>query len=173
MTPENLIHALLPQGKRLHLNRGDQLLRAGEIEKHLYVLQSGLVRVYYLNEYEDHTIRFGYTGSTINSLHSYLSQTPSTLFVECLKATELIAITKTDVDTFIAENQLYEAYSNILEGLAIQQIEREIDLLTHSPIERYQRVFARSPHLFLEAPAKYIASYLRMTPETLSRIRNS
>lgn len=170
---ETLIQGLREKGKTMQLPRGKQLLGAGETEKHMYIVQSGLLRVYYLNEYEDHTIRFGYTGSVINSLHSYLSQAPSTLFVESLKATELIAISKADIDAHISENNLYKAYAEVLEELTVQQIEREIDLLTHSPIERYQRVFARSPHLFLEAPAKYIASYLRMTPETLSRVRNS
>ena len=64
-------------------------------------------------------------------------------------------------------------YSKLLEALIVQQMEREIDLLTESPIKRLQRVLERSPNLFQEVPLKYIASYLRMTPETLSRIRNS
>jgi CRP/FNR family transcriptional regulator, anaerobic regulatory protein len=60
-----------------------------------------------------------------------------------------------------------------MESLIVQQIEREVDLLTASPTERLARVLKRSPNLFQEVPLKYIASYLRMTPETLSRIRNS
>jgi CRP/FNR family transcriptional regulator, anaerobic regulatory protein len=55
--------------------------------------------------------------------------------------------------------------------LVVQQMQRELDLLTASPIERYRRVIARSPQLFQEVPLKYIADYLRMTPETLSRLR--
>jgi CRP/FNR family transcriptional regulator, anaerobic regulatory protein len=61
----------------------------------------------------------------------------------------------------------------MLETLLTQQIEREVDLLTASPTERLSRVLKRSPNLFQEVPLKYIANYLRMTPETLSRIRNS
>jgi hypothetical protein len=64
-------------------------------------------------------------------------------------------------------------YVALLESLITQQIEREIDLLITSPSERLNRVLERSPNLFQEVPLKYIASYLRMTPETLSRIRNS
>jgi len=55
----------------------------------------------------------------------------------------------------------------------LQQMERERDLLTSSPMERYLRVKDRSPQLFQEIPNKYIASYLRMTPETLSRLKKS
>ncbi|MCY7291948.1 MAG: Crp/Fnr family transcriptional regulator, partial [Ferruginibacter sp.] len=64
-------------------------------------------------------------------------------------------------------------YLFLMENLVTQQIDREIDLLITSPAERLKRVLARSPNLFQEIPLKYIASYLRMKPETLSRIRNS
>jgi hypothetical protein len=53
------------------------------------------------------------------------------------------------------------------------QFEREKDILTYSPLKRYQRVLKRSPQLFQEIPNKYIASYLRMSPETLSRLKKS
>ena len=66
-----------------------------------------------------------------------------------------------------------QQYIVLLESLVTQQIDRGIDLLIPSPTERLKRVLQRSPNLFQEIPLKYIASYLRMTPETLSRIRNS
>jgi CRP/FNR family transcriptional regulator, anaerobic regulatory protein len=61
----------------------------------------------------------------------------------------------------------------ILEDLVIQQIEREKDLLTASPKERFERVLKRSPILFQEISNRHIANYLRMTPETLSRLKKS
>ena len=62
---------------------------------------------------------------------------------------------------------------NILQTLSLQQLDREIDLLTTSPKARYERVLERSPRLFQEIPHRYIANYLRMTPETLSRLKKS
>lgn len=64
-------------------------------------------------------------------------------------------------------------YNQLLEQLVLQQMEREQDLLINSPEERYRRVLQRSPQLFQEVPHKYIASYLRMTPETLFRIKKA
>ena len=64
-------------------------------------------------------------------------------------------------------------WQTVTELLIYEQIEREKDILTQSPLARYQRVLKRSPQLFQEIPNKYIASYLRMTPETLSRIKSS
>jgi nitrogen-specific signal transduction histidine kinase len=74
----------------------------------------------------------------------------------------------------VHENQdSLKGYIQLLETLVTQQIDREIDLLITSPTERLRRVLERSPNLFQQVPLKYIASYLRMKPETLSRIRNS
>lgn len=64
-------------------------------------------------------------------------------------------------------------YNQLLEQLVLQQMEREQDLLINSPEERYRRVLQRSPQLFQEVPPNYIASYLRMTPETLFRIKKA
>ncbi|WP_338126498.1 hypothetical protein [Tenacibaculum piscium] len=69
-----------------------------------------------------------------------------------------------------SEKECEAIWMRLLESFMYQQIEREIDLITYSPQKRFNRVFKRSPQLFQEIPQKYIASYLRMTPETLSRI---
>ena len=64
-------------------------------------------------------------------------------------------------------------WTKILEDLILQQMEREVDILTTSPKERYLRVLKRSPQLFQEIPNKYIANYLRMSAETFSRLKKS
>ncbi|MCY1222048.1 hypothetical protein D9M69_651860 [compost metagenome] len=77
------------------------------------------------------------------------------------------------MDFISKEPENLTLWAEILEDLVLQQIEREKDLLTHSPKERYERVLKRSPQLFQEIPNKHIANYLRMTPETLSRLKKS
>ena len=74
---------------------------------------------------------------------------------------------------FIKTEKNIILWTQILENLVIQQMEREIDILTNSPKERYLRVLKRSPQLFQEIPNKHIANYLRMSPETLSRLKKS
>lgn len=64
-------------------------------------------------------------------------------------------------------------YSRFPEGLLVGEINRELNLLINSPKERLERLLARSSQVFQEIPAKYIASYLRMAPETLSRLMKS
>jgi hypothetical protein len=71
------------------------------------------------------------------------------------------------------DQQSLAEYTRLIEFLVTQQIDREIDLLISSPSERLNRVLQRSPDVFQHIPLKYIASYLRMKPETLSRIRQA
>jgi CRP-like cAMP-binding protein len=160
--------------KETTLNRGDFLIRQGQIESHTYFILSGAVAVKLFKENESHTIRFGYQGSFLNSIPSFFDDSPSYFDIIALKKTNVKAFAKKALFELIASNESYkEAYISVLENLATHFVEREIDLLASTPAERYQRVFERSPQLFKEIPLKHIAEYLRMTPETLSRLRKS
>lgn len=155
------------------LKRNEYLTRAGEIEKHIYWVESGALRAIYLSADEEHSIRFGYSGSLINALPSYFSGRPSKIDIQALRETRVHAIPKQVIYDYIEEDVIRErSYRELLELLAVQQNERELDLLTSSPMNRLQRVMERSPQVFQEIPAKYIASYLRMSAETLSRLRS-
>ena len=162
------------RGKIKHISKGEFLIKEGEVEHNLYLVESGAVRVFYLTEFEEMIIRLGYSGSFITSLSSFINGTPSEFYIDALRKTTVRYISKETLLTLVDENlESMRHYAALLESLITQQIEREVDLLIQSPAERLKRVLQRSPHLFQEIPLKYIASYLRMTPETLSRIRNS
>ncbi|RYY63143.1 MAG: Crp/Fnr family transcriptional regulator [Chitinophagaceae bacterium] len=154
----------------LTVDRGVMLLTEGQIENHLYLLLSGAVRVFLLTELEEQTIRFGYAGSIVNSLSSFINGRPSEFYIEAVRKTTYKRLPKERIELLVRHQPL--SYARFLEMVLVQQIDRERDLLTVSPAERLQRVLNRSPNLFQEIPLKYIASYLRMTPETLSRVRN-
>lgn len=160
--------------KTIKLARNEFLKVKGSIDTNLYFVESGSFRVYIVDEFEDKTIRFGYCGNIISALDSFISEQPSDLYIQALKLSSIRVIRKSEFMQLIessAENiKLWQA---ILTELVLHQMEREIDILTASPSERYKRVQSRSPQLFQEIPNKYIASYLRMTPETLSRIKKS
>ena len=149
-------------------------MREGEVEKNLYFVVKGAVRVFYLSEYDEQIIRFGYQGSIINSLSSFLKEAPSEFYMDAIRKTTVKVISKHDLMALVNESfDNLKQYNKLLEMAITQQIDREVDILITSPTERLERVLTRSPNLFQQIPLKYIASYLRMTPETLSRIRKS
>lgn len=161
-------------GEQKIFAKGDMILKEGDIERNLYFVETGAVRVFVLTEFEELTIRFGYKGSLINSLSSFITGKPSEFYIETIRKTTLKIISRQSLMKLVHESrESLQEYILLMESLVTQQIDREIDLLTVSPSERLKRVLQRSPNLFQEIPLKYIASYLRMTPETLSRIRNS
>jgi len=160
--------------KHIVLKRDDYLKISGTTDTNLYYIMSGSLKISINNEYEEHIIRFGYRNNFITSLDSFITEKPSDFSIQAIKKTELKVITKSVYIDFInqsSENKML--WDTILEQLILQQMEREKDILTTSPKERFQRVFKRSPQLFQEIPNKYIASYLRMSPETLSRLKKS
>jgi len=160
--------------KKVQLKRNQYLKVKGSKDTNLYYVEEGTLRIFIEDEFEEHTIRLGYPGSFIAALDSFISEAPSPFYIQAIKKCTVQVIRKTTFMKFIESDPAHlSLWLNITNQLIYQSLEREVDILTHSPLERYKRVLARSPQLFQEIPGKYIASYLRMTPETLSRVKKS
>lgn len=159
--------------KEITIERNEFLKVKGSIDTNLYYIESGSLRVFVLDEYQEQTIRFGYKENLIVSLDSFLTGKPSDLYIQAIKKTVLKIVTKQQIDKFLEIETNRNLWIKILENLVIQQMEREVDLLTNSPKERYERVLKRSPQLFQEIPNRHIANYLRMSAETLSRLKKA
>ncbi|EJL68577.1 Crp/Fnr family transcriptional regulator [Chryseobacterium populi] len=145
-----------------------------ETDTDIYFIENGSVRIFIMDDEEERIIRFGYTGNIIVSLDSFLSGKPSDFYIQALKKTEVRIASKKKFYEFIhSGDENLKLWNFILEDLVLQQLEREKDLLIGSPKKRFERVLSRSPQLFQEIPNKYIANYLRMSPETLSRLKKS
>ena len=155
------------------LERNHFLKVSGSIDTNFYYVVAGSLRIYTLTDFEEHTIRFGYQGNFIAALDSFITKQPSMYYIQALKKSRLKFITKASFDNFLQSSPGNTQLWNTMMGLLIVDLlEREQDILISSPLERYKRVLKRSPQLFQEIPHKYIAAYLRMTPETLSRLKN-
>jgi CRP-like cAMP-binding protein len=159
--------------KEITIDRNEFLKVKGSIDTNLYYIESGSLRIFVLDDYEEQTIRFGYKENLIVSLDSFLTGKPSDLYIQAIKKTVVKVVRKEQIDLFLEKENNQNLWTKILENLVVQQMEREIDILTNSPKERYERVLKRSPQLFQEIPNRHIANYLRMSAETLSRLKKS
>ena len=159
--------------KTITIDRNEFLKVKGSIDTNVYYVESGSLRIFVLDGYEEQTIRFGYQGNLIVSLDSFLTGRPSDLYIQAIKKSVIKVVTKSQFDQFLENENNRILWTKILENLVLQQMEREVDILTNSPKERYERVLKRSPHLFQEIPNRHIANYLRMSAETLSRLKKS
>lgn len=171
---KNKIGAQNLWASRITLKRNEYLIRAGAVERYLYFVEEGTLRAYIEDDGEEQEIRFAYPGSVFTALDSFFSGRPTRFYLQAIKQCKVRAVEKDAFNDLMASSEEnIRLHLLMLQGFVVQQIERELDILTTSPTERYRRVLERSPHLFQEIPSKYIASYLRMTPETLSRIKKS
>ena len=173
-----MIHELLTSSsihwKSISLKRGGYLIQPGTVEKYIYLVKSGALRAFLISDEEEFTIRFGYEGSIITAIPSYFNNEPTELFIQTIRKSEVLRASKKEFEAYINSNhKLLLAYQEILKEIISSFYEREIDLLCKNPKERIERLLNRSPQVFQKIPHKYIASYLRMTPETLSRILKS
>lgn len=145
---------------------------AGDVNTNIYYVDSGLLRSYILVNDDEQIIRFGYQGDFVVAMDSFFTSKPTMLYAEALRKTTVRVIKRAKYEAAVMNDPaLSKIWRKILSWMVLGQLEREIDLLTNDPSERYRRVLERSPRLFQEVPAKYIANYLRMTAETLSRVK--
>jgi len=158
----------------MELKRGELLFKAGKADTPVYFLEKGVIRIIHHNGDHPNAIRFAYKGSLFAAMDALITGQPTIYSAEAIKQTVVKSISRADFLNFINSDAKHLAlWNSILGYVILGQLERETDLLTSSPRERYERVLRRSPQLFQEVPHKYIASYLRMTPETLSRLQKS
>ncbi|PRX57416.1 Crp/Fnr family transcriptional regulator [Flagellimonas meridianipacifica] len=156
----------------IELKRNDFLIKKGQIAWDMHIVKSGALKIFVSTRKDDIILRLGYNGSWMTSFPSFLTGEPSKFNIQAIKRTSLLPISRMDFFDFInSSEETKNLWLNMLEEFAVQQLDREIDVLTRSPYERYKRLLERSPHIFQEIPNKYLASYLRMSPETLSRLK--
>lgn len=165
----------LENGTILHskttLKKNEILVSEGEISENLYLVKSGALILSKNFADREQVIRLGYRGSLITTLDSFLNSTPTVYDLKSIRETTVLKFEKNTVLNYFENSK--SAYLDFLIEMINQQTERELDLLFSSSAERFAKLLARSPQVFQEIPYKYIASYLRIAPETLSRLLKS
>jgi CRP-like cAMP-binding protein len=154
------------------LKRKEVLLRQGEVCKHVAFITQGCLRYFYLVEGEEHTGQFFFENSFYTDYESFLSGEPSRQNVDALEKTELLLLRKTDLYGLYEENPKFERFGRLMAEQAYLGVRRRnTDLLNLSPEDRYLELLAKRPKVIERIPQHYIASYLGIKPQSLSRIR--
>lgn len=171
MTAEGkkLLEALLI---RREAEKGEIMLKEGEISRHIVLVGKGMLRQFYYKNGKDLTEHFSYEGSVVICIESTLKHEPTRLMVEALEPSivymlpydRLLQATETSRELNIFYRKLLE-YSLIVSQIKADSWRFE------TASERYQHLLKSHPEIVKRAPMSHIASYLLMTPETLSRVR--
>jgi CRP-like cAMP-binding protein len=149
------------------------LLSEGEISKQMHFIKKGCLRIWFNKDGKDITFQFFFEGQAVASIDSFLSNQPSMFTLESIEPSTIISISK---DNF---EQLQKAYPKLKEGfheILYQRLRNYSQLflsrIKDTPRERYEDLIKNHPEIIKRVPQHYIASYLGITPISLSRIRN-
>lgn len=155
------------------LRKRDFLFRDGEVCDEMYFVNKGCMILYALDdEGKEHITQLAIEGWWVGDMYSYLSGLPTGMYLEALEPTEALRIKRSERENLLMSAPILERYFRILlENNFIATHRRVKNLISKSAEEKYLDFVKLYPQFALRVPQKYIASYLGITPETLSRIR--
>jgi len=148
------------------------LLKAGQVENHLSFIDTGIVRFYIPKEENDLTFAFAFGNNFVSGYDSFLTRKMSDYQIETLTKTILWRLTYNDLQEIYNETEIGNAIGRqASEDLFLKKSKRELSLLNETAEKRYRNLFTEQPLLLQHIPLKYLASYIGVTPQALSRIR--
>ena len=159
--------------REVEIDKGVFLTEPGKVEKSFYVVVNGVQMVYILTqEGNKKVIGFSFDGSLSGIYDSFLKLTPSHYYLEALTKSKLLQINLEQYETLFDKYPEFNYWGRIAhQELLIGRVKREIELITLSAKERFEKFMERCPEPLKQIPQKYLASYLNMSPETYSRLR--
>ncbi len=158
--------------KKIELKKRTALVKVGAIETHLNFIEKGSIRFFMPKEENDITFGFCFKGQFVSAYDSFLTQKPSTYQIETLTDTLLWQLSYEDLQDIYKRTSVGHIIGRVAaENLYLIKAKREQSLLNDTAEERYLKLFTEQPHLIKEIPLKYLASYIGITPQALSRIR--
>ena len=154
--------------------KGETILAEGEVCSEIIYIDRGLAREFYTKNHKEVTEYLAVEGSIMMSIESLFKEQPSHIQIEALEPCVIYALPKKRLAEVALHNvNIQILYRKILEeSLILSQVHADL-VRFESAENRYRRMCKLSPQLALRAPLVYIASYLQMTPETLSRVRST
>ena len=158
----------------MKFQKGEVILKEGDVCQNIYWVVKGLVRQFYYKNGKELTEYMATENTIVMCIESLFKEEPTRLQIQALEPTVIYAMPKSRLEHEAVRNvNIQMLYRKILEeSLILSQVHADM-LRFESAQERYAKLVKRSPQLVLRAPLVYSASYLQMTPETLSRVRTS
>jgi len=163
---------LLPHLKMNKMDKGDLLVKQGQVENNMHFIVDGVTRSFFIKDGKDISFEFYFPGMFIRSYASFLTGTASRHSIEAFTPLTIFSIAHNDLmEAYGKSRKLEQMRIFVTEELFKKTSERNMDFLSLSATERYLKLLNEHPQYVQNIPLKYLASYLNITPESLSRIR--
>ena len=170
--PEASMKRLTACASRLEYPRGHHVLRAGKVERDLFFIEKGIARAYVVREEQEITFWIGKEGDTVVSLKSYVKGEPGYENIVLMEDSVLYCLRQEDLYRLYEEDiHIANWGRKFAEQEFLQTEEKLIPLLFTTASYRYEILLKNNPDLLQRIPLECLASYLGITPVSLSRIR--
>src|SRR5258705_5965263 len=169
---KRLVQRLSEVTDQVSLKSKTILLQQGKVCEKVFFIEKGFARAFYHKEDQEITSWFMSEGDVIVSVQSFYAQKPSFESIELLEDAVLTSLGYVELQAIYKDFLEFNVVGRVLtEKYYMLSEERTFSLRLQTAEERYKALLTSHPEIFNRAPLKYIASYLGMTPETLSRLR--
>ena len=168
------IQALMSRITERRIKRRQFLLQEGDICKSFTYVQTGCFKMYGVdNKGVEHNLAFAVENDWISDIGSLHKEQPSKLFIEAIEPSVVLEISKGDLWYLYTNYPKFDRnFRVIIEDKYIELQDRLLQTVSATALERYESFVDQYPHLANRLPSTQIASYLGITPEFLSKIRN-
>ncbi len=171
--PEDELDFIAQQFKSKTIKKNEFVLQEGETCKDLIFVQSGCLRLYYLQEDFEVSVWFALKHSSAIEMYSFISEMPSNYFLQAIETTEVLYLPKTVLNKLYETHpKLQEMMRKFWEDVILNLLERFTALQRDSAEQRYLDLLDK-PDLLQTIPQKYLASFIGVTPTSLSRIKKN
>jgi len=167
-------NAVLPFIERIKLKKNDFFVKEGDIAQYIAFTQKGYMRVYYNHDGNEITRDITPLHTFATALPSFIAQKPSFEIIQAITDCELYLIRRENLEN------LYNEYVNwqkvgrrVMEEMFVETQNRIYAFITQTAEMRYKKMMEQFPDIFLHVPLQYIASYLGITSQSLSRLRRN
>jgi CRP-like cAMP-binding protein len=155
------------------IRKNDFLFRQGEICKYFIFVKSGCLRLFYFNDETEVSVWFAFANSSAIEISSFISQYPSDYFIQAIEESEILYLTVDELNKlYITVPDMQIMMKKYWEDVVVTLINRFTSLQRDTAEKRYLDLLNTPPYLE-KIPQKYLASYIGVTPTSLSRIRKN
>jgi len=171
-SPE-VFEAVRPHLTLEEINAGQYFLGHGKVCRKIGFIEQGLLRLYYLNDGKEVTNCFCKENSLITSYSSLITQKDSDIAIQAIETSTLVVLPYEALQQLYTEHPFWQQVGRLAAESELITTECHHRFLRDlSAIDRYKQVLEDDPELLQRVPLNYLATYLQVAPETLSRIRN-
>lgn len=156
----------------VNFEAGTWLAKAGRVSEAIYFISEGIVRAYASRQDKEVCLDFAFPGMFTTAYASFITQTPAAVNLQAITPVSGFAFYYKDLQQLYRTHHSAEKMGRLIaEQQYLRKYQRELSFLQYTAQERYLQLLQEHPEVIQHIPVKYIASYLGIEPESLSRIR--